>query len=129
MDHENQGIYFRTTENGQPVISGGYGNKAGHSVAGYHSFELNYLAHIYLRSYFTMNQSRHQRFALYFRPDPSSRLESINVLPDFFRPGAMTLCAININSRRIDCEGRTNFQVQLDPTDAGGTVVAEFQPK
>ncbi len=125
LDRDNQGVFFRTTENGQPVISGGYANKAGHSVAGYHSFELNYLAHIYLRSYFERPDKSHQKFAIYFHPDPGSRLKSINVLPDFFRPGTVKITGATVNGR----PGKwTDFQVELDPNDPGGRVEVEFQP-
>jgi hypothetical protein len=51
LDHDHRGIFFRVNAEGQPVVEGIYSQKAGHSVAGYHSFELNYLAHIYIRSY------------------------------------------------------------------------------
>lgn len=35
---------------GIPIIQGNYGNKGGHAISGYHAFELNYLAHVYLRT-------------------------------------------------------------------------------
>ena len=41
LDHDNRGVYFRVTDAGMPVIEGPHSQKAGHSVAGYHSFELN----------------------------------------------------------------------------------------
>jgi len=128
LDSDNQGVFFRTSENGQPVIKGRYGAKAGHSIAGYHSFELNYLAHIYLRSYFERPVLEHRKFTLYFRPDSASHLKSINVLPDFFRPGAMTLSALTVNGRRLECKGRTNFQITLDTAEPNGPVIVEFQP-
>ncbi len=51
LDHDNRGIFFRVTAEGHPAIEGVYSQKGSHSVGGYHSFELNYLAHIYTRSF------------------------------------------------------------------------------
>ena len=73
LDRENQGIFFRVTENGLPVVLDGYANKAGHSIAGYHAFELNFLAHIYLRSYIRRPDPKHQQFTLYFHPAANSQ--------------------------------------------------------
>ncbi len=127
LDHDNQGVFFRVTDNGQPVISGSYANKGGHAIAGYHSFELNYLAHIYLRSYFRLPVPEHQRFTLYFRPDAASRLQTINVLPDFFRPRSIHIAAVTIDGRRTAWDGGYGFQVPL-PLDATRMAV-EFQPE
>jgi mannose/cellobiose epimerase-like protein (N-acyl-D-glucosamine 2-epimerase family) len=128
LDRENQGIFFRVTENGLPVVLDGYANKASHSIAGYHAFELNFLAHIYLRSFVERPKPAHQRFTLYFHPAADSQAESINVLPDFFRPGTMTLSAVMVNGRRVEFKDRADFQVKLRPEDLGSSVVAEFQP-
>ncbi len=51
LDHDRQGVYFRTAADGLPVIEGGYAQKGGHSISGYHVFELNYLAHLYTRAF------------------------------------------------------------------------------
>ena len=51
LDHDNRGIFFRVSAEGRPAIEGVYGEKGSHAVGGYHSFELNYLAHIYIRSF------------------------------------------------------------------------------
>ncbi|MBN9519829.1 N-acyl-D-glucosamine 2-epimerase [bacterium] len=128
LDRDNQGVFFRTTENGQPVVSGGYANKAGHSIAGYHSFELNYLAHIYLRSYFERPVEEHQRFTLYFRPDPDSRPQSINVLPDFFKPGKIEITSATIDGVAA-AWSKEGFQVSLKDASPGARVVVEFQPR
>ena len=129
LDRENQGIFFRVTENGLPIVRDGFADKAGHSIAGYHAFELNFLAHIYLRTYIERPAPNHQRFTLYFHPSSGSRARSINVPPDFFPPGAMSLAAVTINGRRIEYEGRTDFQIPLSPENLGATVIVEFQPQ
>ena len=69
LDHDHRGIFFRVTDNGNPYIQGNYGNKGGHSVSGYHAFELNYLAHIYIRTYMLQGCGCEDNFCLYFKPD------------------------------------------------------------
>src|SRR5262249_9259648 len=51
LDRERTGIFFRVSDNGIPVLSSTYGDKGGHSISGYHAFELDYLAHIYQLAY------------------------------------------------------------------------------
>ena len=123
LDRNNRGVFFRTYENGVPVIDGSYSNKAGHAIAGYHAFELNFLAHIYTRI------SRAEHYCLYFKPDPNSRLKSINVLPDFFKPGEVELRRITVNGVKRSSVDHDNFQIPLDDNDLGGFVAVEFRTK
>ncbi|MEJ2124222.1 MAG: AGE family epimerase/isomerase, partial [Alphaproteobacteria bacterium] len=86
VDSANHGIYFRVEADGSPVIQGSYAQKAGHSVAGYHAFELNYLAHSYICTYVQPGPEQSEAdntFCLYFRPDAGARHTTLNVLPDF----------------------------------------------
>jgi mannose/cellobiose epimerase-like protein (N-acyl-D-glucosamine 2-epimerase family) len=121
LDHDNRGIYFRTTEGGDPVIAGSYSQKAGHSVAGYHSWELNYLAHIYIRSYVLPGN-----FVLFFRPSASSGFSSINVLPDFMRPSDVKIVGIRIDGEERTNFSPTNFQIPLEADELDSTVQIEF---
>src|SRR5262249_33831115 len=83
LDRERNGIFFRVSDNGIPVLISTYGDKGGHSISGYHAFELDYLAHIYQLAYLPRKQRQHTTFCLHFRPAKDDRLRSINVLPDF----------------------------------------------
>lgn len=47
LDVEEGGIYFNVLANGQPYSLGTERGKGSHSMAGYHSFELCYLASVY----------------------------------------------------------------------------------
>lgn len=94
LDRDRRGYFFRTTEGGDPVIQGGYGQKAGHSTCAYHAFELCYLAHVYTRSFVVPNDGD---FCLYFKLSPGGEFTSINVLPDFFVPGMVKITSIHIN--------------------------------
>lgn len=129
LDHDNRGIFFRVTESGMPVIQGGYGQKAGHAVAGYHSFELNYLAHIYIRSFVRgQHPGVDNDFVLFFRPNADCGRTSINVLPDFVRPGSLQIESITVNGVAKTSFDRSSFQVELDPDELGSQVIVAFRP-
>lgn len=126
LDHDNRGIFFRVTDIGSPVIEGTYSQKGGHSVAGYHSFELNYLAHIYMRS-FVKTSPGNDNFCLNFCLDAESRRTSINVLPDFFAPDTIEIASITVNGVPRASFARDNFQVELAEDECGAHVVVEFR--
>ena len=48
LDTTSGGVYFNVLANGQPYALGTERGKGSHSMAGYHSFELCYLAAIYI---------------------------------------------------------------------------------
>jgi hypothetical protein len=117
LDRDNQGIFFRTTEGGFPWIEGIYGQKGGHSISGYHVFELNYLAHLYLRTH--VRQDGDSRgFCLYFRVMSNREQTSINVLPDFMPPHRVEIKTVRINgidrTQELKPSGVDDFQVRLD---------------
>ncbi|MBI2909584.1 MAG: AGE family epimerase/isomerase [Chloroflexi bacterium] len=124
LDHDNRGIFFRVTDDGMPVIQGGYGSKAGHAVAGYHAFELNYLAHLYIRMYVKGEEGGANEFCLYFKPDRNTQQRSINVLPDFVQPGTLTVKDITVDGVKRATVDPDNFQIELDASEVGGSEVA-----
>jgi mannose/cellobiose epimerase-like protein (N-acyl-D-glucosamine 2-epimerase family) len=111
LDRDRQGIFFRTGENGFPITQGIYGQKGGHSISGYHAFELNFLAHLHIRS-FVVSENDDNGFCLYFKLSPHRDQESVNVLPDFFPPGQLRITAI-----RVDGVDRTDELVPANPND------------
>jgi mannose/cellobiose epimerase-like protein (N-acyl-D-glucosamine 2-epimerase family) len=129
LDHDNQGIFFRVTDDGLPYIQGNYGNKGGHSVSGYHAFELNYLAHIYIRAYVLKEPGCDDSFCLYFKPDRQSGFRSINVLPDFFKPGDLEVVGISVNGVKRTNVDPHNFQISLSESALGAEVVVTFCPR
>jgi mannose/cellobiose epimerase-like protein (N-acyl-D-glucosamine 2-epimerase family) len=140
LDHENRGIYFRVTADGNPVIQGAYSHKAGHAVAGYHSFELNYLAHTYICTFVkphgksdatpgaTAFPGADRNFCLFFRPDPKASHTTLNVLPDFLPPGAVEIVRVSVNGVQRTNFARDNFQLELERNELGGAVIVEFRP-
>jgi hypothetical protein len=126
LDRDRRGIYFRVNADGTPVIEGAYANKAGHSVAGYHTFELNYLAHLYTRAYVSGKSGTDRQFCLYFKPSVDCGQRSINVLPDFFPPGRVRVSGVSVNSVRRPNFDPDNFQIPLSEEELGGIVIVEF---
>ena len=63
-------FFFRTSDDGIPITTGAYGIKGGHAMSGYHAFELNYLAQIYIRTYLrpVPQSARRRTLFLYFKP-------------------------------------------------------------
>jgi hypothetical protein len=130
IDQDNRKIFFRTTEDGEPVIAGQFGIQAGHAIAGYHAFELNYLAHIYIRTYVDRGEDHNRSFVLYFKPEKTNRIRSLNVLPDFFRPGDLKIIKIKINgmSKEINDEAQFKFQIDIADLPENSVIVVEYMP-
>lgn len=131
LDRDNRGIFFRVTDIGSPVIEGDYANKATHAIAGYHSFELNYLAHLYIRSLVGLKPDSDESFCLYFHLSPNNKQRSINVLPDYFPPGKLKITGISVNGVRSSVADPHNFQITLSESDvsseSGCSLVVEFE--
>jgi mannose/cellobiose epimerase-like protein (N-acyl-D-glucosamine 2-epimerase family) len=127
LDRERNGIFFRVSDNGIPVLRSTYGDKGGHSISGYHAFELDYLAHIYQLAYLPRAQQAHTTFCLHFRPDPDSGLTSINVLPDFLGADAMEVARVEVDGVDRPTKGVKDFQVPLGPADAGRHVMVALR--
>ncbi len=117
LDRDNQGIYFRTTEGGLPWIEGIYGQKGGHSMSGYHALELNYLAHLYQRTYLPVH-GQDKGFCLYFRVLSNREQSSINVLPDFFPEHRVAIDTVRVNgidrTDQLKPTSVDDFQLRLD---------------
>jgi mannose/cellobiose epimerase-like protein (N-acyl-D-glucosamine 2-epimerase family) len=128
LDQDNKGIFFRVSESGDAITSGQYGNKGGHSISGYHAFELNYLAHIYISSYVIK-----EPFCLYFKPDKHCRQRSLNVLPDFFRPNSLEISRVSIDGSDRTSIDPDNFQIELGEKEfelgSEAEIIVEFTPK
>jgi hypothetical protein len=126
LDRDQASIFFRVTENGLPYIAGNYGDKGGHAVAGYHSFELNYLAHIYNRAFSYRELREHGVFCMHFKPHVNSGQRSINVLPDFFGPGEIEVVGVVVNGVRRQNVAPDQYQIPLDPSELGSDVTVEL---
>ena len=99
LPRSRSGGHLLPRHRGRPAhIAGDYSDKGGHAVAGYHSFELNYLAHTYNRAFSYRKDRREDNvFCMHFKPHVNSGQRSINVLPDFFAPGEIEVVGVVVN--------------------------------
>lgn len=143
VDYDYRKIYFRTAENGAPVISGQYGVQAGHAIAGYHAFELSFLAHIYIRTYAAKALDREhgaaaidarktpdsRNFLLHFCPLQASSVTTLNVLPDFMSPGSVKIVRVRVNGLVVPPPPEGSYQVDISSLPPNTIVAVEMEPK
>ena len=100
LDHDDGAVYFNVLANGIPFLTGTERFKGSHSMSGYHSFELAFLAQIYTNLLITG-----QPMDFFFKPLPGSfRRNILRVSPDILPPGS-----IHIGEVRVDGELYDNF--------------------
>jgi mannose/cellobiose epimerase-like protein (N-acyl-D-glucosamine 2-epimerase family) len=103
LDHDDGAVYFNVLANGIPYLVGTERFKGSHSMSGYHSFELCYLAQTYTNLLITK-----QPLDLYFKPLPESfKRNTLRVQPDILPPGRVRLASV-----WIDGKPYTNFDAQ-----------------
>jgi len=71
----------------------------------------------------------YKNFALHFKPDPNCGQLSLNVLPDFFKPGTLKVTRINVNGADRSSVDPDNYRIELDRSELGSEVVVEFEPR
>ncbi|TVX93587.1 AGE family epimerase/isomerase [Paenibacillus agilis] len=98
LDHESGGVYFNVLANGLPYLLGTERNKGSHSMSGYHSFELTYLASVYSNLLVTK-----QPMQFFFKPNPAG-LENriLRVQPDILPAGSVQITAVTIDGKAYD---------------------------
>ncbi len=92
-DHDNGGVYFNVLASGIPFLTGTERLKGSHSMSGYHSFELCYLAATY-----TNLLIKKQPMDFYFKPQPGVLKDNIlRVQPDILPQGSVRIESVWIN--------------------------------
>lgn len=106
LDLEDGGVYFNVLANGIPFLTGNERMKGSHSMSGYHSMELCYLAAIYINLLITR-----QPMDFYFKPRPDGFKDRIlRVQPDILPPGSIRLESVTIDDQpyqNFDADGLT----------------------
>jgi mannose/cellobiose epimerase-like protein (N-acyl-D-glucosamine 2-epimerase family) len=124
LDHDDGAIYFNVLANGIPYLMGTERFKGSHSMSGYHSFELAYLAQTYTNLLITK-----QPLELHFKPLPGGFKDNLlRVAPDILPPGS-----IHIGACWIDDEPYTHFDanalaVHLPDTTEQVRVMVRIEP-
>jgi anti-anti-sigma factor len=89
-------VYFNVLASGIPYLLGTERLKGSHSMSGYHSFELCYLAAVYTNLLLTK-----QPMNFYFKPKPGVLKDNIlRVAPDLLPPGSIRIDAVWVNGNR-----------------------------
>lgn len=124
LDRDDGGIYFNVLANGLPYLLGNERLKGSHSMSGYHSMELCYLAAVYTNLLITK-----QPLDLYFKPRPDGFADNIlRVAPDILPTGS-----VRIDQAWIDDEMCASFDahaltVALPPREHAVRVKVRIVP-
>lgn len=125
LDHDDGAVYFNVLANGIPYLMGTERFKGSHSMSGYHSFELAYLAQTYTNLLITGKP-----LFLHFKPMPGGFKDNIlRVSPDILPKGSIRIEKVWIDGAEygdFDAEGltvnlpetkvRVRVRVQISPT-------------
>lgn len=109
LDVDSGGVYFNVLANGEPYTLGTERGKGSHSMAGYHSFELAYLASVY-----TNLLIRQEPMDFYFKPRPGGFKDGIlRVQPDILPQGAVRITDVWIDGHPYAAFDAEALTVQL----------------
>ncbi len=113
LDLEDGGVYFNVLANGIPYLAGGNERgKGSHSMSGYHSFELCYLAAVYTNLLITK-----QPMDFYFKPMPGGFPDDIlRVAPDILPPGSIKIGKCEVDGEPYSYFDADNLIVKLPRT-------------
>ncbi|MEP7104584.1 MAG: AGE family epimerase/isomerase, partial [Chloroflexota bacterium] len=126
LDSDEGGIFFNVLANGMPYQTGTERLKGSHSMGGYHSTELCYLAAVYTNLLITR-----QPLDLYFKPQPKAFPDRLlRVQPDILPAGSVVIGEVWINGevhqdfdaaamtiKMPDVEGPLQIKVRLLPIE------------
>jgi anti-anti-sigma factor len=106
FDYDEGSVYFNVLASGIPYLLGTERQKGSHSMAGYHSFELAFLATVYTNLLITK-----EPMDLYFSPLPGNLKDNIlRVSPDILPPGSIRIGEVEVDGKPyadFDADGLT----------------------
>ena len=124
LDHDSGAVYFNVLANGIPYLLGNERNKGSHSMSGYHSFELCYLASVYTNLLITK-----QPMDFYFKPTPNSLEDRIlRVAPDLLPVGSIAIESVTINGEAYTDFNATELSINLPVSDVPVKVKVTIVP-
>ncbi len=136
LDQDAGGVYFNVLANGLPYLLGTERNKGSHSMSGYHSFELCYLASVYTNLLITK-----QPLNLYFKPIQGGFKDDIlHVAPDLLPDGSIQIESVTVDGvpyKDFDPKGltvkipktseRPKIRVSIVPTEGSHHFTATLE--
>ena len=124
LDHDEGAVYFNVLANGVPYLMGTERLKGSHSMSGYHSFELCYLAQVYTNLLITR-----QPLELYFSPLPNGFKDNIlRVAPDILPSGRVRLEQVWIDDEPYADFDAERMTVNLPKSERRVRVKVLLQP-
>jgi len=112
LDYAAGGVYFNVLANGIPYLLQTERGKGSHSMSGYHSFELPYLACVYTN--LLINK---QPMDLYFKPKPGGFKDNIlRVNPDILPHGSVQIDEVWLNGQPYSDFDAKGLTVKLPST-------------
>jgi mannose/cellobiose epimerase-like protein (N-acyl-D-glucosamine 2-epimerase family)/anti-anti-sigma regulatory factor len=124
LDHDAGGVYFNVLANGLPFLMGTERFKGSHSMSGYHSFELCYLAAVYTNLLITKKP-----LDLYFKPKPGALEDNLlRVAPDILPPGSIKIEDVWIDGDRYADFDANALTVRLPAASAPLSVRVRVAP-
>jgi hypothetical protein len=125
LDHDEGAVYFNVLANGVPYLMGTERLKGSHSMSGYHSFELCYLAQVYTNLLITG-----QPLELYFKPMPDGFKDNVlRVTPDILPPGSVRLERVWVDGEPYSDFDIERMTVKLPRTEKRVQVKVLLQPQ
>lgn len=113
LDNDDGGVYFNTLANGMPYLLGNERFKGSHSMSGYHSMELCFLAAVYTNLLHTKEPTY-----FYFKPYPNSfENNMLYVAPDILPEGSVKITECFIDGEPYDNYDADKLSVKLPKTD------------
>jgi mannose/cellobiose epimerase-like protein (N-acyl-D-glucosamine 2-epimerase family) len=124
LDHDDGAVFFNVLANGIPYLVGTERFKGSHSMSGYHSFELSYLAQVYTNLLITK-----QPLELYFKPRPDGFPGRVlRVSPDILPPKTVRIEAAWIDDQPTKSFDAEKLTVQLPESDRDLRVKVRVAP-
>ena len=112
LDHDDGAVYFNVLANGLPFLLGSERHKGSHSMSGYHSFEMCYLASVYTNLLITK-----QPMDFYFKPIPGAFKDNVmRVQPDILPPGSVRIGNVWANGEPYSDFDADGLTVNVPPT-------------
>jgi mannose/cellobiose epimerase-like protein (N-acyl-D-glucosamine 2-epimerase family) len=125
LDHDDGAVYFNVLANGIPYLMGTERFKGSHSMSGYHSTELCYLAATYINLLITK-----QPLELYFKPYPDGfKRNTLRVSPDILPPGSIQLSEVWANGEKYTHFDADNLTVRVPDSKEAVPIKVRIEPK
>jgi mannose/cellobiose epimerase-like protein (N-acyl-D-glucosamine 2-epimerase family) len=129
LDHDDGAVYFNVLASGIPYLVGTERFKGSHSMSGYHSFELCYLAQVYTNLLITK-----QPLDLFFNPVPDGfKRRILRPAPDIMPKGSIRIGEVWVDGERYknfeseslmvklpEAKERLQIRVRIVPTEQRG---------